>query len=170
MHANSLFAVSKVFFSCDLDEFDTLSVRSDGSSDSENFVVLHGEASDHAHHDGFAVFRTVKGPSAAVASAVDSATDAAAELEEALEVRADTPTNSEPSSAGPAATVSYNTPSQNRETAVVTFHVNDLELINQTVGSTSSLRLQASHLSCSECVAITREEFQVYSRLFFFFV
>ena len=145
----------------ELDEFDTLSVRSDGSSDSENFVVLHGEHGEHAQHDGFAVFRTGKVSVATPSATVDSALDAAAELEEAFEVRADTPTNSEPSSAGPAATVSYNPPVLNRETAVVTFHINDLELINQAVGSTSSLRLQAGHLSCSECIAITREEFQV---------
>lgn len=124
-------------------------------------MVLHGEHGDQSHHDGFAVFRTAKVSVATSSATVDSALDAAAELEEAVEVRADTPTNSEPSSAGPAATISYNPPVLSRETAVVTFHINDLELINQAVGSTSSLRLQAGHLSCSECVAITREEFQV---------
>lgn len=124
-------------------------------------MVLHGEHGDQSHHDGFAVFRTTKVSVATSSATVDSALDAAAELEEAVEVRADTPTNSEPSSAGPAATISYNPPVLSRETAVVTFHINDLELINQAVGSTSSLRLQAGHLSCSECVAITREEFQV---------
>lgn len=41
--------------------------------------------------------------------------------------------------------------------------MNDLELIHQSVASSgeSSLRLQAAHLSCHECVAIPREEFQV---------
>lgn len=136
------------------DASDTFSIRSDGSSDSsDNFVVLHSEHGDYQHHDVLTVSRTAKRVVAAPA-VID-------ELEVAVEARADTPTNSENSSA-PLTTASYmSTIRNNRDLAVITFHINDLELIQQSVDSSSSLRLQAGHISCNECISISREEFQV---------
>lgn len=57
---------------------------------------------------------------------------------------------------------------QRTDLAVITFHVNDLEMIQQSLDSSSSIRLQAGHVSCSECISISREEFQVFHRLQFF--
>ncbi len=116
-------------------------------------MVLHSEHGEYHQHDVLTVSRTAKRVVAAPA-VVD-------ELEVAVEARADTPTNSENSSA-PLTTASYmSTIRNNRDLAVITFHINDLELIQQSVDSSSSLRLQAGHISCNECVSISREEFQV---------
>ena len=141
------------------DVSDTLSMRSDGSSEgSENFVMLQGE-SEQA--DGMALFRT-RGP-AKGASKIEMVDDM---LEVAVEVREDTPTNSDRSS--PAPTTTSFTSMRNRDLAVVTIHINDLELIQQAVGASTSVRLQAGHLSLSECVAISRDEFQVTNSTFKF--
>lgn len=91
---------------------------------------------------------------------VASSDIATEDLEVAEEVLADTPTNSDRSSVGPPTTTSF-LPTRVRDVAVVTFHINDLELIQQSIGSTSSLRLQAGHLACNECSAIPHDEFQV---------
>ena len=90
-------------------------------------------------------------------------------LEMAVEVKEDGNTNSDRSS--PAPTTSFMS-MRSRDTAVVTFHINDLELVQQAVGSNSSMRLQAGHLSCDECTNISRDEFQVFIQLcsFQFFV
>jgi len=130
------------------DASDTLSVRSDASSDCEdNFVLLQGEAEQM---DSMSLFRTkAKAP-----MSVEAAEEV---LEVAVEVREDGNTNSDRSS--PAPTASFMS-MRSRDTAVVTFHINDLELVQQAVGSTSSMRLQAGHLSCDECTAISRDEFQ----------
>ena len=152
------------------DMSDTYSIRSDGSSDSENFVVLHGDQLQV--QDGMAVFRTKPSPAGIYAQqqmavpAFVNADDAVSEVEVgevALEVREDTPTNSDHSSA-PLTTTSLPSTAlrrmPTRDLAVVTFHINDLELIQQSVGNSSSIRLQAGHVSCDECVAIPCEEFQ----------
>ena len=146
---------------------DTYSIRSDGSSDSENFVVLHGEQLQMG--DGAAVFRTKSGTpfvkcepqSATLLRAADDALSEVEVAEVALEVREDTPTNSDHSSAPLTTTSQPSTAVRRmRDLAVVTFHINDLELIQQSVADTSSIRMQAGHVSCDECVAIPREEFQ----------
>ena len=101
-------------------------------------------------------------------SLLPACASASNELDEvAVEVRADTPTNSDHSSA-PVTTTSFMS-GRGREVAVVTFHVNDLELIHQAVGAESSVRMQAAHLSCNECIAIPKEEFQVSVRNPLFF-
>lgn len=147
------------------DMSDSYSIRSDGSSDnSDNFIVLQSEHSDHNHQDVLGVFKSKEATAvfATTGALINVAPDTGGEdLEVAIEVRADTPTNSDDqSSAGPPTTASL-VPTRQRDVAVVTFHINDLELIQQAVGSTSSVRLQAGHLSCNECAAISHEEFQV---------
>ena len=131
-------------------------MRSDASSDCEdNFVLLQGEAEQM---DSMSLFRTkAKAP-----MSVEAAEEV---LEVAVEVREDGNTNSDRSS--PAPTASFMS-MRSRDTAVVTFHINDLELVQQAVGSTSSMRLQAGHLSCDECTAISRDEFQVLTVSLFF--
>lgn len=124
-------------------------MRSDGSSDcDDNFVLLQGEAEQM---DSMSLFRTkTKAP-----SHVEAAEEV---FEIAVEVKEDGNTNSDRSS--PAPTTSFMS-IRSRDTAVVTFHINDLEVVQQAVGSNSSLRLQAGHFSCDECTAISRDEFQV---------
>lgn len=142
------------------DASDCYSIRSEGSSDSsDNFIVLQAEHGDN-HHDVLGLFKPK--PSTTDVSA-DPLSDVAAEdLDEvAVEVCEDTPTTSDHSSAGGPPTMASFVSTRNREVAVVTMHINDLEFIQQSVGSTSSLRLQAGHLSCNECSAISHEEFQV---------
>lgn len=150
------------------DASDSYSIRSDGSSDSsDNFVVLQSENADQSHpYDSLAVFRTHKGGSgssliAAAAAASSSNSASAAELEVAVEVREDTPTSEHSSAPITTASLMSSNHVRQRDLAVVTFHINDLELIQQSVESSSSIRLQASHLSCNECTSISREEFQV---------
>lgn len=142
---------------------DSYSIRSEGSSDSsDNFIVLQAEHAENNHHDVLGVFKA-KGTTGSLASpAVEPLSDeiVTEDLEVAVEVRADTPTTSDQSSAGPPTTASF-VSTRSRDVAVVTFHINDLELIQQSVGSASSVRLQAGHLSCNECAAISNEEFQV---------
>ena len=75
------------------------------------------------------------------------------------EMLMDRNTNSDRSS--PAPTTTSFMSMRSRDMAVVTFHINDVELIQQAVGSASSLRLQAGYFSCDECTAISRDEFQV---------
>ena len=147
---------------------DSYSIRSEGSSDSsDNFLVIH-EHAENNHQDILGVFKPkgTAGSSAAPPAESSGVEETITEdLEVAVEVRADTPTNSDQSSAGPPTTASF-VSTRSREVAVVTFHINDLELIQQSVGSASSVRLQAGHLSCNECAAISNEEFQVYRRCF----
>lgn len=117
--------------------------------------MLQAEHAEGNHHDFLGVFKT---KTAVPSASSDLATE---DLEVAVEVRADTPTNSDQSSAGQPTTASFLS-TRVRDVAVVTFHINDLELIQQSVGSTSSLRLQAGHLACNECSAISHDEFQVF--------
>lgn len=142
---------------------DSYSIRSDGSSDnSDNFVVLQTEHSDNNHQDVLGVFKSKGTVGVALIDVAPMAEIGGEDLEVAMEARADTPTNSDDqSSVGPPTTASF-VPTRQRDVAVVTFHINDLELIQQAVGSTSSVRLQAGHLSCNECAAISYEEFQVH--------
>ncbi|XP_046446271.1 UHRF1-binding protein 1-like isoform X3 [Daphnia pulex] len=142
------------------DASDCYSIRSEGSSDSsDNFIVLQAEHGDN-HHDVLGVFKPKA--SSTIDVSADPLSDVAAEdLDEvAVEVCEDTPTTSDHSSAGGPPTMASFVSPRNREVAVVTMHINDLEFIQQSVGSTSSLRLQAGHLSCNECTAISHEEFQ----------
>lgn len=147
------------------DASDCYSIRSEGSSDSsDNFIVLQSEHSEN-HHDILGVFKPkgLLGPSSAIEVSVDPLSGVAVEdLDEvAVEVCEETPTTSDHSSAGGPPTMASFVSPRNREVAVVTMHINDLEFIQQSVGSTSSIRLQAGHLSCNECTAISHEEFQV---------
>ncbi len=122
--------------------------------------MLQAEHGDN-HHDVLGVFKPKA--STTIDVSADPLSDVAAEdLDEvAVEVCEDTPTTSDHSSAGGPPTMASFVSPRNREVAVVTMHINDLEFIQQSVGSTSSLRLQAGHLSCNECTAISHEEFQV---------
>ena len=154
-----------IFFIFLDDASDCYSIRSEGSSDSsDNFIVLQAEHGEN-QHDILGVFKPKGpiGPSSAIeVSAVPLSDAAVDDLDEvAVEVCEETPTTSDHSSAGGPPTMASIVSPRNREVAVVTMHINDLEFIQQSVGSSSSLRLQAGHLSCNECTAISHEEFQV---------
>ncbi|KZS06933.1 UHRF1-binding protein 1 [Daphnia magna] len=145
------------------DASDCYSIRSEGSSDSsDNFMVLQAEYTEN-HQDILGVFKPKEslGASSEIEVSADPLSDAAAEdLDEvAVEVcEEDTPTTSDQSSAAP--TMASFASLRSRDVAIVTIHINDLEFIQQAIGSTSSLRLQAGHLSFDECTAMSQEEFQ----------
>lgn len=129
-------------------------MRSDSSDSSENFILLQADSEQQQQHD--VLFRTKM--------------SAASDLEVAVEVREDTPTNSDHSSAPMTTTASCTSNRPRDQSAVVTLHINDLELIHQAVDNASSLRMQAAHLSCSQCVSISGEEFQVAPSLFLYII
>ncbi|KAK3865682.1 hypothetical protein Pcinc_028724 [Petrolisthes cinctipes] len=125
------------------DASDTLSVRSDLSSDSDNFVLINveGERSDAGAASIDALFR-VDHKQPPVPASVELASEVFEE-----------PTPSE---------ISDITSSFRRKDAisVVTIRVSRVQVIQESRGYESTVKLQCCHLVCHECTTMAYHEFQ----------
>ncbi|XP_075235115.1 bridge-like lipid transfer protein family member 3B isoform X2 [Lycorma delicatula] len=133
------------------DASDTVSLRSDASSDSEKFVMVNvgtdknGEAAD-------AMFRVgLTNGTTSNAAGGGSGFEMASEVTEE-----DTPTLTTPSERDSIAS-SY----KRRDLiSVVTFKLGQVELLQQSQGFQSSIKLQLSNIEADECTSIPWDEFQ----------
>ncbi|XP_058450697.1 bridge-like lipid transfer protein family member 3B [Malaya genurostris] len=130
------------------DVSDTLSVQSDLSSDSENYITMLSETEKTADCmdvmfklNPFSNDNSVKVAPIEVASEV---------CEDPYLTNMSSP--SEPSEASSL---------RRRDlVSMVTFRLTTVEVIRQNIGNNSSIRLQVSAVSCDECGAIPWDEFQ----------
>ncbi|XP_063909988.1 bridge-like lipid transfer protein family member 3B isoform X3 [Zophobas morio] len=124
------------------DTSDTASIRSDASSDSENYVLISMEASDGAVSD---LMFNVKEFSAENAAPVEVAS-------EVLEDESTITTTSDHSL----------TSSCRRKDliSVSTFKLNKVEFLQQSMGYSSSIKIQVGNISSDDCVSIPWDEFQ----------
>uniref|UniRef100_A0A8D8FPC2 UHRF1-binding protein 1-like n=2 Tax=Culex pipiens TaxID=7175 RepID=A0A8D8FPC2_CULPI len=130
------------------DVSDTLSVQSDLSSDSENYLMMLGDSEKPT--DCMDVMFKLN-PFANDSSMKVAPIEVASEVcEDPYLTNMSSP--SEPSEASSL---------RRRDlVSMVTFRLTTVEVIRQNVGNDSSLRLQVSAISCDECGAIPWDEFQ----------
>ncbi|XP_063697421.1 bridge-like lipid transfer protein family member 3B isoform X2 [Culicoides brevitarsis] len=120
---------------------DTISIHSDYSSDSENFIMIMGDEKTTDCMD--VMFKLNPFGTDAKIAPVEQAT-------ECIEEEDSSP--SEPSEASSL---------RRRDlVSMATFRLTTVELIRQNKGSSSSMRVQVSTLTCDECGAIPWDEFQ----------
>ncbi|XP_055635192.1 bridge-like lipid transfer protein family member 3B [Toxorhynchites rutilus septentrionalis] len=130
------------------DMSDTLSVQSDLSSDSENYLMMLGETEKTA--DCMDVMFKLNPFSNDTSMKV-------APIELASEVCEDPYLTNMSSPSEPSEASSL----RRRDlVSMVTFRLTTVEVIRENVGNTSSIRLQVSAISCDECGAIPWDEFQ----------
>ncbi|XP_076064331.1 bridge-like lipid transfer protein family member 3B isoform X3 [Oratosquilla oratoria] len=126
------------------DMSDTMSVRSDLSSDSDNFIMVNMETDRTDSGLGgmdAALFRVADKPSASVEVASEV-------FEEA------TPSE-----------VSLSSSIKRKDSiSVVTFKLGRIQFVQQSRGFTSIIKLQAGHMVCEECTSMAFDEFQRKSR------
>lgn len=127
---------------------DTLSVQSDLSSDSENYLMMLGDSEKPT--DCMDVMFKLN-PFANDSSMKVAPIEVASEVcEDPYLTNMSSP--SEPSEASSL---------RRRDlVSMVTFRLTTVEMIRQNVGNDSSIRLQVSAISCDECGAIPWDEFQ----------
>jgi len=128
-------------------EDDAASFRSDDSGDSEAFVVINqAQAEDSVDSTLFAIHSKRASP-------VEMASEALASDDLSM--------SSLPPIA--AASTQQGLPDQSKREGVIsvaTFHLGGLELIQQSIGAKSCIKLRCSSLYGEECPAISWEEFQ----------
>ncbi|XP_058814862.1 bridge-like lipid transfer protein family member 3B isoform X3 [Topomyia yanbarensis] len=130
------------------DMSDTLSVQSDLSSDSENYLMMLGETEKTA--DCMDVMFKLNPFSNDISMRVDPIEVASEVCEDPFLTNMSSP--SEPSEASSL---------RRRDlVSMVTFRLTTVEVIRQNIGNDSSIRLQVSAVSCDECGAIPWDEFQ----------
>ncbi|RZB39563.1 UHRF1-binding protein 1-like [Asbolus verrucosus] len=124
------------------DVSDTASIRSDASSDSENYVLISMETSDAAISD---LMFNVK----------EFSLENTAPVEMASEVMEDESTIT--------TTSDHSLTSSCRRKdliSVSTFKLNKVEFLQQSVGYSSSIKIQVGNVSCEDCSSIPWDEFQ----------
>jgi hypothetical protein len=125
------------------DASDTASIRSDASSDSENYVMISMETSDPAISD---LMFSVK----------EFSQEATAPVEMASEVMEDESTIT--------TTSDHSLTSSCRRKdliSVSTFKMNKVEFLQQSMGYSSSIKIQVGNINCEDCSSIPWDEFQV---------
>ncbi|XP_029709447.2 bridge-like lipid transfer protein family member 3B isoform X1 [Aedes albopictus] len=127
---------------------DTLSVQSDLSSDSENYVILLGDSEKTADcMDVMFKLNPFNNDSNMKVAPIEVASEV---CEDPYLTNMSSP--SEPSEASSL---------RRRDlVSMVTFRLTTVEVIRQNVGNSSSIRLQVSAVSCDECGSIPWDEFQ----------
>jgi hypothetical protein len=124
------------------DASDTASIRSDASSDSENYVMISMETSDPAISD---LMFSVK----------EFSQEATAPVEMASEVMEDESTIT--------TTSDHSLTSSCRRKdliSVSTFKMNKVEFLQQSMGYSSSIKIQVGNINCEDCSSIPWDEFQ----------
>lgn len=151
---NSLFtSIDSAFKPAADDASDTLSLRSDASSDSEKYILVNVASDRNGEAAADAMFRVTNGSAVAVAGggAAQERVEVASEVTEE-----DTPTLTTPSERDSIAS-SY----KRRDLiSVVTFKLGQVELLQQAEGFLSTIKLQLSNLEAEECISIPWDEFQ----------
>uniref|UniRef100_A0A1Q3F3C1 Uncharacterized protein n=1 Tax=Culex tarsalis TaxID=7177 RepID=A0A1Q3F3C1_CULTA len=127
---------------------DTLSVQSDLSSDSENYLMMLGDSEKPTDcMDGMFRLNPFSNDNSMKVAPIEVASEV---CEDPYLTNMSSP--SEPSEASSL---------RRRDlVSMVTFRLTTVELIRQNVGNDSSIRLQVSAISCDECGAIPWDEFQ----------
>ncbi|KAJ9601040.1 hypothetical protein L9F63_000775, partial [Diploptera punctata] len=144
------------------DASDTVSLRSDASSDSENYVVVNMSGGDSGTADRSALDcvdamfhvdpSTVRGSETPLPQQLELASEVVPEEED---VTATTTTPSERS---------LDSSCKRRDlVSMSTFKLGKVEFIQQSQGFSSSVKVQVSSLSCDECGSIPWDEFRVFN-------
>lgn len=130
------------------DMSDTLSVQSDLSSDSENYLMMLGDSEKTADcMDVMFKLNPFSNDSSIKVAPIEVASEV---CEDPFLTNMSSP--SEPSEASSL---------RRRDlVSMVTFRLTTVEVLRENVGNSSSLRLQVSAVSCDECGAIPWDEFQ----------
>lgn len=124
---------------------DTMSWRSDASSDSEQYVVVAASSGEGGADSMFHVQGTGNGAEPARAAVVELASEV---LEEG-----DTTSPSEHSLAS--------TYKRRDLVSIATFRLTQVELLQQSVGFNSNIKVQVQNITSDECGSIPWDEFQV---------
>eukprot|EP00095_Tigriopus_kingsejongensis_P003689 maker-scaffold11_size778918-snap-gene-6.50 protein:Tk03689 transcript:maker-scaffold11_size778918-snap-gene-6.50-mRNA-1 annotation:"uhrf1-binding protein 1-like protein" len=142
---------------------DAVSIRSDGSSDSENFVFI-GQAEAVNRDNLDALLFNIN--SSKVPSPVEMALEMTEDSISVKSTSSSTRNTPQPISmelGGRAATPSESIhvkPQRDGMISVATFHVGRLEVAQQSLDGLSTVKIQGASLSGEECPAISWEEFQ----------
>ncbi|XP_039294863.1 UHRF1-binding protein 1-like isoform X2 [Nilaparvata lugens] len=148
---SSLFtSIDTAFKANNDDQSDTISLRSDASSDSEKYIMVNVTADRNGEAAADAMFR-VSGGGGGGGGSIQERVEVASEVTEE-----DTPTLTTPSERDSIAS-SY----KRRDLiSVVTFKLGQVELFQQAEGFLSTIKLQLSNLEAEECISIPWDEFQ----------
>lgn len=160
---NSLFSSSKKVFnrmtnSIDAalkpsldDASDTASLRSEGSSDSENYVMIGGESGgiDRPFDASDAMFRITSYPD-----------NSMQKVEMASEVLEEEPTGTVVTTPSERADSIDSSIKRRDLVSVVTFKLAKVEFMQQSEGFSSSIKVQVANVTSEECGAIPWDEFQ----------
>lgn len=131
------------------DMSDTISIQSDLSSDSENFIMVLDSDKTTDHIDGMFRLNPFTNDPNLKASPVEVASEV---YEEVQNYKTNMSSPSEPSEASSC---------KRRDlVSMVTFRLTTVEFIRQNRGYSSSIRAQVSAINCDECGAIPWDEFQ----------
>lgn len=130
---------------------DTMSWRSDASSDSEQYVVV--AASSEGEGGADSMFRVV-----GAGNSVEPARAAVVELASEVLEEGDTTSPSEHSLAS--------TYKRRDLVSIATFRLTQVELLQQSVGFNSSIKMQVCDITSDECGSIPWDEFQVCLTIF----
>lgn len=133
------------------DASDTASLRSEGSSDSENYVMIGGESGgiDRPFDASDAMFRVTSYPD-----------NNLQKVELACEVLEEEPTGTIVTTPSERADSIDSSIKRRDLVSVVTFKLAKVEFVQQSEGFSSSIKVQVANVTSEECGAIPWDEFQ----------
>lgn len=134
------------------DMSDTISWRSDASSDSEQYVVVTSASGNETEVGGADSMFHVSGIGGAVEPARAAVVELASEvLEEGCGI-----------STSPSEHSLASTYKRRDLVSIATFRLSHVELLQQATGFNSSLKIQVCDINSDECSSIPWDEFQVF--------